>query len=143
LSPVSAARANGVAWLTGYAAAVRMSLAILVTLLAALVGCKNRELDVMNAVKADVCACKTPSCADEAMGRISKTSIPSTPRTMAIAREILECRAKLEAADRPSTDPDAEGSDSAAPAPAGSAEPGPAASPAPAAPSKPGGSAKP
>lgn len=118
-----------------------MLLAILVTL----VGCTNHDLDVMNAVKADVCACKTPSCADEAMARISKTPIPSTPKTMAVAREILECRAKLEAADRPTTDPDAEGSGSAAAAPVGSAAPAPAAqgsAPAPSAPpaAKSGGS---
>lgn len=122
---------------------MRLFLAILVTLTA----CANHELDVMNAVRAEVCACKTPSCADEAMGRISKTSIQSTPKAMAIAREILECRAKLEAADRPSTDPDAEGSaeggDRADPAQPGSAAPGPAAPAAPSAPSTPGGSGKP
>jgi hypothetical protein len=104
-----------VAWLTGYAAAVRISLAILVTL----VGCKNHDVEQLDAVKAEVCACKTTSCADDAMNRIAKASIPSTLRTQATAREILECRAKLEAAERPTTDPDAEGSAAAA----GSAEP--------------------
>jgi hypothetical protein len=128
LSPVSAARANGVAWLTGYAATVRNWLAILVTLVA----CKDHDLERLNDVKRDVCACKEASCADQAMTRVPTASIKSTPRSQAIAREIMECRARLEAAARPSTDPDAEGSGEGAPA-AGSAGSAPAASAPPSA----------
>jgi hypothetical protein len=135
VSPVSAVRANGVAQLTGYAATVRIRLAILVTLAAwagSLGGCKDHDVDRLAAVKRDVCACKDARCADQAMTEVPKTAIRSTPRTQAIARDILECRARLEAADRPSTDPDAEGRGEPAPAGAGSA-PAPAA-PAPAPP---------
>jgi hypothetical protein len=133
LSPVSAARANGVAWLTGYAATVRSCLAILVTLgvaLGGLGGCKDHDLERLEAVKRDVCACKDASCADQAMNRVPTAAIKSTPRTQALARDIMECRARIEAAERPNTDPDAEGS-AAEPAP-GSAAPA-AGSAAPAA----------
>jgi hypothetical protein len=120
LSPVSASAApgNGVAWLTSYAAPVRIWLTILVTLAA----CKDHRIELLGSVKDDVCACKEASCADQAMARLEKLAIESTPRSQAIAREIMECRARLEAGERPSTDPDAE--HSAEPAVgAGSAEP--------------------
>jgi hypothetical protein len=113
-----------VAQLTGYAAAVRFRLAILVTLIA----CKDHGVERLTEVKRDVCACKDTRCADQAMSEVPKASIRSTPRTQAIAREILDCRARLEDAERPSTDPDAESgsgsSDDSAP-PTGSAGPAP------------------
>ena len=117
MSLVSEVRANGVAWLTGYAAAVRTWLAILVTLVA----CKAHDVEQLNDVKRDVCACKDAQCADQAMERVAKASIKRTPRAQAIAREIMECRARLDAATRPSTDPDAEGSAAASPDGAGAA----------------------
>jgi hypothetical protein len=143
VSPVSAVRANGVAQLTGYAAAVRIRLAILVTLAAcvggSLGGCKDHDVDRLTAVKRDVCACKDARCADQAMSEVPKTAIRSTPRVQAIARDIMECRARLEAADRPSTDPDAEGLGEPAPAGggAGSAPAPAAAAPAPPEPAAP------
>ena len=113
------------AQLTGYAATVRICLAILVTLVA----CKDRGVERLTEVKRAVCACKDTRCADQAMSEVPRASIRSTPRTQAIAREMMECRARLEAAERPTTDPDAEGgagsSDGSA-APAGSAAPTPA-----------------
>jgi hypothetical protein len=126
VSPVSAVRANGVAWLTSYAASVRNLLAILVTLAA----CQDHSVEQLEAVKRDVCACKAASCAEQAMNRVP-AAIPSTHRTQAIARDMLECRARLEAGERPTTDPDAE---SAAPAEGSAALPaqatGSAAAPA-------------
>jgi hypothetical protein len=120
LSPVSASATpgNGVPWLTSYAAPVRIWLAILVTLAA----CKDHDLERLSHVRDDVCACKEASCADQAMARLDKLALASTPRSQAIAREIMECRARLEEAERPSTDPDAEDSGDPA-ASAGSAEP--------------------
>jgi hypothetical protein len=120
-----------VAQLTGYAAAVQICLAILVTLVA----CTDHSMERLTEVKRAVCACKDTRCADQAMNEVPKASIRTTPRAQAIARDIVECRARLEAAERPSTDPDAEdgaGSDDS-PAPAGSAAPEPAAAPAKAA----------
>ena len=116
------------AQLTGYAATVRICLVILV----ALVACTDHGVKRLTEVKREVCACKDTRCADQAMNEVPKASIRTTPRAQAIARDIVECRARLEAAERPSTDPDAEdgaGSDDS-PAPAGSAAPAPAAAPA-------------
>jgi hypothetical protein len=110
LLPVSAARANGVSRLTGYAAPVRNWLAILVTILVAAAACKDHDVERMEAVKREVCACKDAACADQAMSRVPGASIKSKPRTQALARDMVACRARLEAADRPDTDPDAEGS---------------------------------
>jgi hypothetical protein len=133
VSPVSAARANGVAWLTGYAATVPTRLAILVTLAVSLAvslaACKDHGLEWLADVKRDVCACKDASCADQAMNPVAKASIKPTPRARALAREIMECRARLDAAERPTTDPDAEGSDGAPPAAGSTAAPPPAAAP--------------
>ena len=108
-------------WLTGYAAPVRTCLAILVTLVA----CKDRDLETLADIKSDVCACKTASCAEQAMKRVPKDT-KSTRTSRTLAREMMDCLAKLEAAERPSTDPDAEdsaaelvpGEGSAVPAPA-------------------------
>ncbi|HMG55283.1 MAG TPA: hypothetical protein VK601_17420 [Kofleriaceae bacterium] len=102
---------------------MRNLLAILVTLVA----CKDHNVEQLDAVKHDVCACKDASCADQAMTRVPTASLRSTPRTRALARDIVDCRAKLEAAERPSTDPDAEGS---APPPTGSAAPATTTAPA-------------
>lgn len=112
------------AWRTRYAATVRNRLAILVTLVVALVACQDRSIAQMAAIKGDVCECKTASCAEQAMKRVPSETIKSSPRTQALARDMIECLSKLQASERPSTDPDAEGS-AAAPAP-GSAAPTPA-----------------
>jgi hypothetical protein len=127
LSPVSAAGANGVVWRTSYAATVRSCLAILVTLVA----CRPHDVEEMTAITTEVCACKTASCADQAMARVTKESIGSSPRTQALAREMIACVVKLQDAERPVTDPDAEGS---AVDPAGPKQPPVGSPPAPAAP---------
>lgn len=97
------------AWLTSYAATVRICLAILVTLVA----CQDRGIEQMTEIKADVCACKTAGCAEQAMKRVPREPIKRSARStrsQTLAREMIGCLAKLQAAERPSTDPDAEGS---------------------------------
>jgi len=106
LSPVSASRGNGVVWRTGYAAPVRSWLAILVTLAA----CRDPLVERLATIKAEVCACKTASCGEQAMKLVPQGTIKSTHRTQTIARAMLDCLAKLQAAERPTTDPDAENS---------------------------------
>jgi hypothetical protein len=123
---------------------VRIRPAILVTLVACLaaclaaglVACTDRGVERLTAIKRGVCACKDTGCADQAMSEVPKASIRSTPRTQAIARDIMDCRARLEAAERPSTDPDAEvdGDGSAAAAGSAPASAPPQVAPAPAAP---------
>lgn len=85
---------------------VRSWLAILVTV----VGCTDHGVERLTSIKAEICACKTASCAEQAMKRVPRETIESTHRTQAIARDMLDCLAKLQAAERPTTDPDAEGS---------------------------------
>ena len=113
------------AWLTGYAASVHSWFAILVTLVA----CTESDTARLSAIKAKVCACKTASCAEQEMKLVPQGTLKSTHRVQAIARDMLDCRAKLLAAERPSTDPDADepAADPATAAP-GAAEP-PAGSP--------------
>jgi hypothetical protein len=95
-----------VAWLTRYAASVRSWLAVLVLLGA----CTDHGAERLARIKSDVCACKTVSCAEDAMKGVPKEAIQSTHRTQTIARDMLDCLAKLTAAERPVTDPDAEDS---------------------------------
>lgn len=113
---------------------MRSWLAILVTLAA----CHDQELERLTAIKAEVCACKTASCAEEAMKRLPQGPSESTHRTQThrkqvIAREMIDCLAKLQAAERPITDPDAEDSEADPPATAPPVET-PPASPGPTAP---------
>ncbi|HEX7839265.1 MAG TPA: hypothetical protein VF469_17425 [Kofleriaceae bacterium] len=111
---------------------MRTRLAILVTLVLTLVltvgACKDHDLATLADVKSEVCACKTASCAAEAMKRIPKDTIKQTRTARTLARDMMDCRAKLENAERPSTDPDAEGS-AAEPAAEGSGAPAHAPAP--------------
>ena len=105
--------------LTGYAATVRSLLAILVTLAA----CNDHGAESLTKIKAKVCACKTASCAEQEMKAVPREPIESTHRTQVIARDMLDCLAKLQANELPITDPDAEGSAAEGSASAGSAAP--------------------
>jgi hypothetical protein len=91
---------------------VRSWLAILVTLAA----CHDPEVERLTAIQAEVCACATASCAEQAMKRVPQGTIKSTHRTQAIARDMLDCLAKLHEAEQPTTDPDAEDSSAEPPA---------------------------
>jgi hypothetical protein len=82
---------------------VRSWLAILVTLTA----CNDPDIERLTAIQAEVCVCKTASCAEQAMKRIPQGTIKSTHRTQAIARDMLDCLAKLQGAEQPTSDPDA------------------------------------
>jgi len=95
---------------------VRSWLAILVTLAA----CHDQELERLTAIKAEVCACKTANCAELAMKRLPEGTSDSTHRaqahrTQVLARGMIDCLAKLQAAERPTTDPDAEDSEAEPP----------------------------
>jgi hypothetical protein len=102
LSPVSAARANGASTLARYAASVLARIAILVTLVA----CNEQDAERLTAIKVKVCACKTASCAEQELKHVPESPIKSTHRTQAIARDLLDCVARLQDAERPTTDPD-------------------------------------
>ena len=89
------------AQLTGYAGVVRW-LAPLVILAA----CRNPHVDRMTAIRDKVCACKTVACAEHELKAVPDKPIKSTRLTQTLAREALDCLAKLQNADRPDTDPD-------------------------------------
>jgi hypothetical protein len=104
LSPVSATSANGAWKLPRYADPVLSRIAILVTLVA----CGDHDTERLTAIKSRVCACKTASCAEQEMKLVPEQPIKSTHRTQGIAREMIDCIARLQDAERPSTDPDEE-----------------------------------
>ncbi|HEY1555972.1 MAG TPA: hypothetical protein VGF94_14140 [Kofleriaceae bacterium] len=70
--------------------------------------CGDRGASELARVRDAVCACKTPSCADDAMKTVPQRDVPSNARTQKIAREMLECVARLHEQGRPTADPDAE-----------------------------------
>ncbi len=94
---------------------------------AGLAACGDKQLAALEAVRAEVCACKQPACAEAAMAKLPKTDIRSDHRTQALATAMLDCLAKIDqaaTAAAASEDPDAPGSaapGSAAPGSAGSA----------------------
>jgi hypothetical protein len=104
-----------------YAALVRSRWLVICVALAA--GCRDPELTQLEQIKSEVCACKTASCGEEALKRVPQNEVASTHRSQTIAREMIDCLAKLYEAERPTNDPDAP-----APGPA-SAAPGSGATP--------------
>jgi hypothetical protein len=98
---------------------VRTSYAILVTFGVLLGGCNDHGAAKLTKIKNKVCACASASCAEQALADVDKAGAVANHRTQAIARAMMDCLAKLEAAERPTTDPDAEGAaDGSAEAPA-------------------------
>ena len=94
---------------------MRSWLATLVTC-GGLIGCNDHGAAALTSIKTKVCACKTASCAEQEMQQVPQRAIASNHRTQGIARDMLDCFAKLQAGERPSTDPDEEGSATAGPA---------------------------
>jgi hypothetical protein len=90
---------------------MRLSFVICVALVG---GCGDPEVARLQEVKTAVCACKTAACAEAALKQVPQTEIKSTHKAQQVAREMLDCLAKLYEAERPNEDPDA--ADSSAPA---------------------------
>jgi len=85
-----------------------------------LVACGDRSVEQMTAIKAKVCACKTVSCAEQEIKAVaearSKDKDPNkdkdpTHRVQVLARDMVDCLARLQAAERP-TEGDGEASES-------------------------------
>ena len=79
----------------------------------ALAGCGDKQLDDLKAVRDEVCACKTVACGEAAMTKVPQDKLKSTHAMPRVANEMLDCIAKLDEANRPSTDPDASDPESA------------------------------
>ena len=71
-----------------------------------LAACRESQVDRLTAIKARMCACKTASCAEAALHEVPQQDIESNHRTQAVARDMMECMARLYEAERPSDDPD-------------------------------------
>ena len=81
---------------------------ILVALVAlGALGCEDRELARLERVKKAVCACKDTRCAEAALGELPQGEVRADHHERGLARDMLDCLAKLYETERPVTDPDA------------------------------------
>lgn len=84
---------------------------LLVTAIALLAGCGDKQLERLEAIRDEVCACKTPACGEAAMKKVPQEDLGSSRKLQQVASDMIDCMAKLYAEGRPSTDPDAEAPD--------------------------------
>ena len=78
----------------------------LVIWIALSIGCRDPGVSRLDEIRATVCKCKNALCAEEAMKVVPSLKVKPSPRSQRIARDMLDCLAKLHAADRPTTGPD-------------------------------------
>jgi hypothetical protein len=69
--------------------------------------CRDNEVETLEKIRAEVCACKTAKCAESALDRVPKGNVESTPRAQRLAREMMNCLAGIYETERPTQDPDA------------------------------------
>jgi hypothetical protein len=67
------------------------------------VACGETEVGKLEAVKRQVCACKQVACAETAMKALVKADDKTSHREQVIARDVLDCYAKLVDAAKPAT----------------------------------------
>jgi hypothetical protein len=84
-----------------------LTLALVASFSLLLAGCGERQVDALTKVKQRVCACKDVACAEAAMKDVPQKDVKSNHRSQEVARDMLDCLAKLYDEQRPSTDPDA------------------------------------
>jgi len=77
---------------------VKLGFVICVALLAA---CRDHGVGQMQRVRDELCACKNAECGEAALARVPKKDVKSTPRSQALAREMMSCLAKLYEDERP------------------------------------------
>lgn len=104
-----------------------LALAVLVAVGA---GCRDEELDRFEALRAEICRCKTPSCGEETMKKVEQLELEASPRSRRIAREMMDCLAELYAAPA-ETGPDVPTPEPLPGEPAAPTRPAPEAEPAP------------
>ena len=71
----------------------------------ALGACADHDTKQLEALRDEVCACPTADCAEAAMKKVPAAT-KGTLQTQKLARDMIECVAKLYNAERPTTDPD-------------------------------------
>lgn len=67
----------------------------LVVIAIALAGCGDAQVEKLTAIKKEVCACKTAACGETAMKKIPQAELKSGPKMQHVARDMLDCLAKL------------------------------------------------
>lgn len=102
------------AYAEAYAEAMSRALvnAAALAALLALVGlggaCRDPRLEELQAIRHDVCACKTSACAEAAMKRMPAGDVRSDHVAQKVALDMMKCLSELYDRERPSTGPDAE-----------------------------------
>jgi hypothetical protein len=74
--------------------------------LALLAGCRDEGIAELEGIRDEVCRCKDAKCGEETMKRVASTNVPNSRRSQVIAREMMDCLARLYEAERPTTGPD-------------------------------------
>jgi hypothetical protein len=94
-----------------------MSRALVIAAALALAGtaCSDARLEELESIRKEVCACKTAACAQTAMLRVPQEASRHDHAARKIAKKIVDCYRGILDAERPTTDPDAEAPEPAAP----------------------------
>ncbi len=91
----------------------------LFVILLALAACQKNQEARLAKVKDTVCACKTAACGEAALKDVPQKDIKSSHKSQQIAREMLDCLAKLyDAEHAAAAPPDDDASDPGSEAPA-------------------------
>jgi len=77
-------------------------------ILLSLAACGDSQEAKLAKIRDQVCKCDTPGCAEVAMKQVPKESIESNYRTQKLAREMLDCLAKVYATPKPDPDGDSD-----------------------------------
>ncbi len=83
----------------------------LFVILLALGACRENEETRLAKVRDTVCACKTAACGEAALKDVPQKDIKSNHKTQQIARDMLDCLAKLYDADHAGAGSDDDASD--------------------------------
>lgn len=77
-----------------------------VILLALLAGCRDKGISELEGLRDQLCKCEDAACGQAIMAKVASVDVANSHRSQTIARDMLECLAKLNAAERPETGPD-------------------------------------
>lgn len=67
---------------------------LFVIAIASAIGCRDEELAKLEAVRDEVCACKTAECGEAAMKQLPAAG-ESSVQTRKVAKEVVDCLRKL------------------------------------------------
>lgn len=76
--------------------------------IASAIGCHEDEVRKLEALRDELCKCKTVECGEAVMQRVPVIAEAGNRRSQTVARAMLGCMAKLYEKARPQTGPDIE-----------------------------------